>query len=95
MSDSLASSFDWCTERVTFYPGETIAAALQRRGIVALGSALGGVQARYFCGIGTCQACLVSVNGGSAIEACLTLAAADTQVMPALSAATNATGCPP
>jgi ferredoxin len=41
--------------------GETIAAALFRAGL----------QPRYFCGIGVCFACLVTVNGLPAQRACL------------------------
>lgn len=59
-----------------FHPGETIAAALSRHGVADFGATAGGLQGRYFCGIGTCQACLVSVNGASPVEACLTPAQA-------------------
>lgn len=82
MSHSPPLTFRWCAELVGFRPGETLAAALRRQGIVTLGVAVGGLQGRYFCGIGSCQACLVSVDGASATEACLTLAKAGTQVTP-------------
>lgn len=73
----------WGTHPIPFRPGETIAAALQRSGVTQLGRAVGGLKGRYFCGIGNCQACLVSVNGASAVESCLTPAAAGMQLTPA------------
>ncbi|MDD2881244.1 MAG: 2Fe-2S iron-sulfur cluster-binding protein [Rhodoferax sp.] len=74
----------WDTFAVVFRPGETIAAALQRQGVADLGAGVGGLPGRYFCGIGTCQACLVSVNGASPVEACLTLAQDGMRLSPAL-----------
>lgn len=74
----------WHLQAVPFQPGETIAAALVRAGIVRLGDAAGGMQGRYFCGIGNCQACLVSIDGASAVEACLTPAQAGMRLTPAL-----------
>ncbi len=65
-------SFHWLDTPVAFRPGETIAAALRRAGVQDLGLAAGGLRARYFCGIGACQSCLVSVDGASPVEACLT-----------------------
>jgi aerobic-type carbon monoxide dehydrogenase small subunit (CoxS/CutS family) len=64
--------FHWAGQPVLFHPGETYAAALRRAGVLDLGPGVNGVRARYFCGIGACQACLVSVDGGSPVEACLT-----------------------
>lgn len=75
--------FYWGDLRVPFHPGETLAAALQRQAVTDLGPGVGGLPGRYFCGIGTCQACLVSVNGASPVEACLTLAQAAMQLSPA------------
>lgn len=72
MSDTLL----WRGTPIAFRPGETLAAALRRAGVQDLGPAMGGLRLRYFCGIGTCQACLVSVNGASPVEACLTPARA-------------------
>jgi NADH dehydrogenase/NADH:ubiquinone oxidoreductase subunit G len=43
-------------------PGETLAAALIRA----------GRRAGYFCGIGVCFGCLVTVDGVTAQRACLT-----------------------
>jgi len=56
---------------VPFEANETIAVALDRAGVVSLGDGQGGCAARYFCGIGACQACVVSVDG-TRVEACLT-----------------------
>lgn len=50
---------------------ETIAAALDRAGIRILGTGQGDCAGRYFCGIGACQACVISIDGTS-MEACLT-----------------------
>lgn len=68
--------FDWRGAAIPFHPGETLAAALRRAGVDDFGATVGGLQHRYFCGIGACQACLVSVNGASPVEACLTPARA-------------------
>jgi predicted molibdopterin-dependent oxidoreductase YjgC len=84
MPDIAPLHFYWCSEPVPFRAGETIAAALQRAGLSDLGSAVGGLHGRYFCGIGTCQACLVSIAGASAVEACLTLAQGGLHLGPAL-----------
>ncbi len=81
----------WGALAVAFRPGETLAAALQRQGVTDLGPSVAGLPGRYFCGIGTCQACLVSVNGASPVEACLTLA----QDGMRLSAALRASDAPP
>ena len=74
----------WQAQAVPFHPGETIAAALLRAGVVGLGDATGGMQGRFFCGIGNCQACLVSIDGASSVEACLTPAQAGMRLTPAL-----------
>lgn len=74
----------WNQLPVPFHPGETIAAVLSRGGIRQWGEAVGGLQARYFCGIGNCQACLVCVDGASPVEACLTPAQDGMRLTPAL-----------
>jgi aerobic-type carbon monoxide dehydrogenase small subunit (CoxS/CutS family) len=51
-------------------PGETIAAALFRAGL----------RPKYFCGIGICFACLVTVDGRPGQRACLTTAAGAEEV---------------
>ncbi|MDD2926303.1 2Fe-2S iron-sulfur cluster-binding protein [Rhodoferax sp.] len=80
MNAATASTLYWDTVAIPFRPGETIAAALQRHGLNDLGASVGGLRGRYFCGIGTCQACLVSVDGASPVEACLTPAQAGMQL---------------
>lgn len=79
----MSSTFNWLGTRVPFRRGETLAAALRRAGVDDLGSANGGLRARFFCGIGACQGCLVSVNGGAPVEACLTPARAGMCLGPA------------
>lgn len=74
----------WNQVAVSFDLGETIAAALLRGGVVEFGVAAGGMQGRYFCGIGNCQACLVCVDGASPVEACLTPAQPGMRLTPAL-----------
>ncbi|WP_043234781.1 2Fe-2S iron-sulfur cluster-binding protein [Bosea sp. LC85] len=76
----------WNDRVVPFRPGETIAAALGRAGILSLGPEGGPVRGRVFCGIGACQACVVSVEGGAPVEACLTLATGGLRIgsMPAV-----------
>ena len=69
-------AFTWAGQTVLFHPGESIAAALIRSGQLDFGPALGGLRLRYFCGVGACQGCLVSVDGASPVEACLTPAQA-------------------
>lgn len=86
----------WDAIAVPFRPGETIAAALQRHGLTDLGASVGGLRGRYFCGIGTCQACLVSVDGACPVEACLTPAQHGMQLTPAqLAGDSNATSAAP
>jgi len=68
----MSGTLYWMGDAVAFRAGETVAAALRRSGIDDFGPALGELRARYFCGIGSCQACLVSLNGDALIEACLT-----------------------
>lgn len=64
---------------VPFEANETIAAALDRAGVLSLGEGQGGCAARYFCGIGACQACVVAVDG-TRMEACLATARAGQRV---------------
>lgn len=75
----------WGAVKVPFYAGETIAAALQRAELRSYGKFNGDTHGRYFCGIGGCQSCLVSVNGASPVEACLTPAGCGMRLEPALS----------
>lgn len=68
---------------MAFQEGETIASALRRAGHYCLGPAANGQSARYFCGIGQCQGCLVSIDGFPPVEACITRAVAQLIVEPA------------
>lgn len=77
MSDNQTFLFD--DTRIPCTGNETIAAALDRAGIRILGAGQGDCAGRYFCGIGACQACLVSVDGAR-MEACLTPAHGGLQV---------------
>ncbi|OZI31212.1 hypothetical protein CAL29_25115 [Bordetella genomosp. 10] len=74
--------FYWNGRAISFRDGETLALALRRAEVEDFGPAAGGQRARYFCGIGQCQGCLVSVDGGAAVESCLTLARAGAVVAP-------------
>jgi aerobic-type carbon monoxide dehydrogenase small subunit (CoxS/CutS family) len=76
------SHFYWNGVAVPFNDGETLALALRRAQVDRFGPAAGGQQSRYFCGIGQCQGCLVSVDGAAAVESCLTLARPDAVVTP-------------
>jgi len=52
--------------------GETIAAALAAHGINQLRHTRGGERRGLFCGMGTCQECLVTVDGQASQRACMT-----------------------
>lgn len=78
---SEAPEFLWGDRRVPFEASDTIAIALDRCGIVQLGGGTGFCGARYFCGVGACQGCIVAVDGVPA-EACLTPARAGQLVHP-------------
>ncbi|MBX3530653.1 MAG: (2Fe-2S)-binding protein [Rhizobiaceae bacterium] len=72
-------SFAWRGATIPFHPGESVASALMRAGVLQLGQDGAGCRLRYFCGIGACQSCLVSV-GGTIVEACLTPAGDDLNI---------------
>ncbi|CAM3602722.1 2Fe-2S iron-sulfur cluster binding domain-containing protein [Bordetella sputigena] len=76
------SHFYWNDMAISFRDGETVALAMRRARVDDFGQAAGAQQGRYFCGIGQCQGCLVSINGGAAVEACLTPARPDAVVTP-------------
>lgn len=63
--------FTWRGTSIPFRTGDSIAVALMRAGERSLGTDTTGCRLRYFCGIGACQNCLVSVDG-AIVEACLT-----------------------
>ncbi len=54
--------------------GESLAAALMRHGVLAWRITPKNKEPRgYFCGIGICQDCLVSIDGIPNIQACKTV----------------------
>jgi predicted molibdopterin-dependent oxidoreductase YjgC len=80
------SMFIWCGRPIEFRRGETIAAALLRSGVRDLTPANNvSARGRIFCGIGSCQSCLVRHDGAAAFEACLTLATEGLRLSPVLS----------
>lgn len=74
-------SFLWHGRPVPFEAGDTLAVALVRAGVMDLGAGPSGSRGRYFCGNGACQNCVVEVRGMGRVEACLTPAAADLDVI--------------
>lgn len=63
-------SFRFDGARITAYSGETIAAALIASGIPATRRSRGGMPRGYFCGMGLCWECLVTVNDKPNQRAC-------------------------
>lgn len=60
-------------EEVTAYEGESIAVALLASGRrFTRWTARAGEPRGYFCGIGVCQDCLVTVDGLPNVRACMT-----------------------
>jgi predicted molibdopterin-dependent oxidoreductase YjgC len=65
----------WSDDReVVIQPGDTIAAALTRAGILSLRRSRRGMPRGFYCGIGLCHECLVTLAGGGTIRACVTAA---------------------
>lgn len=63
------------------YEGETVAAALLSAGIQIFSQSQKHKEPRgFFCGMGVCYDCLVTVDGVHAIRACLTQVAEGMQV---------------
>lgn len=71
----------WQGRALAYRPGDTLATALARAGVVALGRGPGGAARGLFCGIGQCQSCLVLV-AGRPVEACLTPCVEGLEVRP-------------
>ena len=58
---------------VVAYEGESIAAALFAAGVrITRWTARAGEPRGYFCGMGVCQDCLVTVDGAPNVRACMT-----------------------
>jgi predicted molibdopterin-dependent oxidoreductase YjgC len=58
---------------VVAYDGETIAAALFAAGVrITRWTVRAGEPRGYFCGMGVCQDCLVTVDGSPNVRACMT-----------------------
>ncbi len=75
------ASFYWMGRSIPYREGESIASALEAAGVMSYGL-MPTCEARFFCGIGACQGCLVRVEG-RVVEACLAPAAERLQVEPA------------
>ncbi|MGI9415728.1 MAG: (2Fe-2S)-binding protein [Hyphomicrobiales bacterium] len=70
---------------VTAYPGETIAAALIAAGIRTTRLSRNGMPRGYFCGMGVCSECLVTVDDTPNQRACVHVVEADMVVRTATS----------
>ena len=70
----MTHSLFWCGRKVTFEPGEMLACMLAREcsDEAGFGNSPTGQIYGLFCGIGTCQGCLVKIKGRGIAEACLT-----------------------
>jgi predicted molibdopterin-dependent oxidoreductase YjgC len=66
-----AISFTFDGVAVSAHAGETVAAALVAAGIAATRVSRSGTQRGYFCGMGVCFECLVTVNGRPNRRACM------------------------
>ena len=75
----------WGTRALPCLPGETVAAALRRCGILGFGTAP-DAGPRYFCGIGLCQSCAVLIDGEEPALACLTLVRDGMRLSPVIAA---------
>ncbi|MHA7876203.1 FAD-dependent oxidoreductase [Roseivivax sp.] len=64
--------FTWNGAPLEGRPGDSIAAALTAAGVRCLGTGCAGQDRAMFCGMGVCQDCLVSVDGGAGRLACMT-----------------------
>jgi sarcosine oxidase subunit alpha len=73
--------FTWDGRPVPFGDGDTVAAALWREKVRILSRSLRFHRPRgYFCGTGSCNQCMVRVDGVPNVKACLTECAAHMQV---------------
>lgn len=65
--------FTFNKEEVEGFEGETIAAALHAAGVKVLGRSLFLHRPRgFYCAIGNCSSCLMTVNGKANVKTCVT-----------------------
>lgn len=66
-------NFKFNGDEVEGYEGETIAAALHAAGVKVLGRSLFLHRPRgFYCAIGNCSSCLMTVNGVANVKTCVT-----------------------
>lgn len=66
-------TFTFNNEEIEGYEGETIAAALHGAGVKVLGKSLFLHRPRgFYCAIGNCSSCLMTVNGVANVKTCVT-----------------------
>lgn len=66
-------TFTFNGENVVGYEGETIAAALHAAGVKVLGKSLFLHRPRgFYCAIGNCSSCMMTVNGVANVKTCVT-----------------------
>ena len=66
-------SFTFNGETLEGYEGETIAAALHASGVKILGKSLFMHRPReFYCAIGNCSSCMMTVNGVANVKTCVT-----------------------
>lgn len=66
----MSGAIHWRGRALPFHPGETVASALMRAGVMNFGTTATGQASALFCGIGQCQSCIVRADG-RVTEACL------------------------
>jgi len=65
--------FTFNGESIEGYEGETIAASLHAAGVKVLGKSLFLHRPRgFYCAIGNCSSCLMTVNGLANVKTCVT-----------------------
>jgi len=53
-------------------PGDTLSACLIRAGILATRTARNGSARAFYCGMGVCHECSITVDGVAGVRACVT-----------------------
>lgn len=64
-------SFYFNGEKIVGYKGDSIASAIHASGVKRLSESLKGRHRGFFCGIGKCSSCLMTVNGIPNIRTCI------------------------